>query len=169
MRDDSLDQLDYYTLLGVPRDADLAVVRRAFRKFAQKYHPDRFAGAPPDKLERAHQIYRRGSEGFEVLSDPITRTAYDKTLARGLLRLTAEERDSAHAQAQQRDEGPAPRSHQALDLYHRAAAAARERDWLGAWRLLRAALEIEPDNTEMKLRLQQVAARVRATGLGNVR
>ncbi|MCC7541462.1 MAG: DnaJ domain-containing protein [Deltaproteobacteria bacterium] len=167
MRDDALDQLDYYTLLGVARDADVADIRRAFRKFAQKYHPDRFAGAPPDKVERAHHIYRRGSEGFEVLTDPVTRKAYDQTLARGLLRLTAEERDIAHARATtNREEAPAPRSERALALYHRAAAAARERDWLGAWRLLRAALEIEPDNAEMKLRLQQVAARVRAAGLG---
>ena len=167
MSDDTLDQLDYYTLLGVPRDADVSAIRRAFRKFAQKYHPDRFAGAPRDKVERANAIYRRGSEGFEVLTDLVARRAYDQNLARGLLRLTPEERDSAHAQATQRtDKGPTMRSQQALDAYHRAAAAARAGDWLGAWQALRAALELEPDNQEIKLRLQQVSARVRATGLG---
>lgn len=168
MSDDTLNQLDYYTLLGAPRDADAGTIRRAFRKFAQKYHPDRFAGAGADKIERAHQIYRRGSEGFEILTDPVARKAYDQNLARGLLRLTPEERDSAHAQAQAARTGASGpvRSQQALEAYHRAAAAARAGDWLSAWRSLKTASELEPDNAEIKLRLQQVAARVRATGLG---
>src|SRR5262245_20119906 len=87
MSDDRLDQLDYYTLLGVAEDAEVAAIRRAFRTFALKYHPDRFAGEAPDSVARATAIYRRGSEALEVLSDPVARKAYDLALAGGELRL----------------------------------------------------------------------------------
>lgn len=87
MADDKLDRLDYYTLLGLEPAADVATVRRAFRTFAVKYHPDRFATDAPENVERATAIYRRGSEALEVLTDPVARQAYDAGLARGELRL----------------------------------------------------------------------------------
>ncbi len=87
MADDQLDKLDYYTLLGLEPAADGATVRRAFRAFAVKYHPDRFATDAPQNVERATAIYRRGSEALEVLTDPVARQAYDAGLARGELRL----------------------------------------------------------------------------------
>lgn len=90
--DDRLDQLDYYTLLGVARDASAPEIKRAFRTFALRYHPDRFAGAPQDKVERATAIYRRGSEAVETLTNPEARKAYDGALARGELRLTTDAR-----------------------------------------------------------------------------
>lgn len=90
MSNDRLDQLDYYTLLGVEQTASLDEIRAAFRRFALKYHPDRHAGADPDKLQRATAIYRRGSEAFETLVDPARRRAYDLVLARGELRLTSD-------------------------------------------------------------------------------
>ena len=63
----SLDQLDYYALLEVEDDATMREIKSAFRKFARKFHPDRFAGSNEAKIERAAQIYRRGSEAFQVL------------------------------------------------------------------------------------------------------
>jgi curved DNA-binding protein CbpA len=87
MSDDRLDKLDYYTLLGVEPSADVASIRKAFRTFAVRYHPDRFAGVAPDNVERATAIYRRGSEALEVLTDPVGREAYDLALARGETRL----------------------------------------------------------------------------------
>src|SRR5487761_2589162 len=62
---------DYYTILGVPRTASDADVKRAFRKLAQQWHPDvnRDSGAD----ERFKQI----NEAYQVLSDPQRRQAYD--------------------------------------------------------------------------------------------
>lgn len=87
MSDDRLAKLDYYTLLGVEPDADVPTIRRAFRTFAVKYHPDRFIVDAPGNVEQATAIYRRGSEAFEVLVDPTARRAYDLALARGEMRL----------------------------------------------------------------------------------
>ncbi len=162
MNDDRLDLLDYYTLLGVAPDASTPDIKRAFRRFARRYHPDRFAGAPDDKKERATQIYRRGSEAYQVLTDGVARRAYDRMLRVGTLRLSAEARE--HAEAEQRApkkrEQPI-RSPQALAFYNRAAAAARNAQWREAWRLMKTALDHEPDNPLLKSRLAQLESRVR--------
>ena len=62
---------DYYDILGVPRGASDADVKRAFRKLAQQWHPDVNTEAGAD--ERFKEI----SEAYRVLSDPQQRQAYD--------------------------------------------------------------------------------------------
>jgi curved DNA-binding protein CbpA len=85
---DPLEQLDYYTLLQIPEDATADQVREAFHRFASKYHPDKFTGAGADavKVERAAQIYRRGTEAYKILTDPRRRKLYDGGLGLGRLR-----------------------------------------------------------------------------------
>ena len=101
---DRLDLLDYYTLLDIPSDAAVTDVKKAFRKFARRYHPDRFAGGDADKLSRASQIYRRGSEAYQILTNPVSRRAYDRVLRMGKLRLSTEEKDKAEAEVKAADE-----------------------------------------------------------------
>ena len=143
-----LDQLDYYTLLGIADEAPIPEVKRAFRKFARRYHPDRFAGAAADKIEQAAKIYRRGSEAFQVLTDPEARKAYDRALARGRTRLTAEERDRAgRAQVEVPVKKAQPiKSPQALAYFKQGVEAAHDGDWRKCWRYLKAARESEPGN-----------------------
>lgn len=90
MANDQLDELDYYALLGLEPTADSDAVRAAWRKFALKFHPDRHVEGGDEKIARATKIYRRGSEAFEALLDPLKRKAYDVVLARGELRLTTD-------------------------------------------------------------------------------
>lgn len=108
MSDDRLDRLDYYTLLGVEPDAALPDIRRAFRAFAIKYHPDRFAGVSDDNVARATAIYRRGSEALEVLSDPVARKAYDLALSKGELRLLDDPETVTRRHAARAQPAPAP-------------------------------------------------------------
>jgi DnaJ-class molecular chaperone len=86
---DRLDLLDYYTLLGVGAKASTEEIRVAFHTFALKFHPDNHEAAA--KVERATTIFRRGTEAYRVLRDPLQRKAYDIALARGSLRLRADE------------------------------------------------------------------------------
>ncbi|NVB41185.1 DnaJ domain-containing protein [Pseudenhygromyxa sp. WMMC2535] len=65
---------DYYAILGVPRDADAAEIKRAYRRVALESHPDRF----PDD-DDAHERFRLASEAYEVLSDPAKRSRYDSS------------------------------------------------------------------------------------------
>ena len=63
---------DFYTLLGVPRDCTEAEVKKAYRKLAMEYHPDR--NGAPDAEARFKEI----TEAYEVLRDPQKRAAYDR-------------------------------------------------------------------------------------------
>eukprot|EP00892_Ulva_mutabilis_P009894 jgi/Ulvmu1/7277/UM035_0065.1 len=64
---------DYHKLLGVPKDADESALKKAFRKLALKYHPDKVDG---DKQE-AEAYFAELSEAYEVLTDPEKRRLYD--------------------------------------------------------------------------------------------
>ena len=65
---------DYYEVLGVARTADGEEIKRAYRRLAMKYHPDRADG---DKTE-AELKFKECAEAYEVLSDPAKRKRYDQ-------------------------------------------------------------------------------------------
>jgi molecular chaperone DnaJ len=64
---------DYYEVLGVARDADEKDIKKAYRRVAMKYHPDRNPDAPD-----AEQKFREASEAYEILCDREKRQAYDQ-------------------------------------------------------------------------------------------
>ncbi|MGI8830124.1 MAG: molecular chaperone DnaJ [Candidatus Limnocylindria bacterium] len=62
---------DYYDVLGVPREAEDAEIKRAFRRLAQQHHPD------IDKNDGAERRFKELNEAYRVLSDRQRRSAYD--------------------------------------------------------------------------------------------
>jgi molecular chaperone DnaJ len=66
-------QRDYYEVLGVARDASEDDIKRAYRKLAAKYHPDRNPGD-----EQAVHAFKEAAEAYDVLSNPDKRARYDR-------------------------------------------------------------------------------------------
>mmetsp|Transcript_13661 Transcript_13661/g.43660 ORF Transcript_13661/g.43660 Transcript_13661/m.43660 type:complete len:253 (-) Transcript_13661:40-798(-) len=65
---------DYYDVLGVSKDATEQEIKKAYRKLAVKYHPDK----NPDDPDGAAEKFKRIAEAYEVLSDPKKRAEYDQ-------------------------------------------------------------------------------------------
>jgi molecular chaperone DnaJ len=70
---------DYYEILSVPRNADGEAVKKAYRKCALQYHPDR---NPGDK--KAEEKFKECTEAYQVLADPQKRSLYDQYGHEGL-------------------------------------------------------------------------------------
>jgi curved DNA-binding protein len=68
-----MDYRDYYKILGVERNASEADIRKAYRKLAMQYHPDR---NPNDK--QAEERFKEINEAYQVLNDPKKRAHYDR-------------------------------------------------------------------------------------------
>ena len=68
-----MSKKDYYDVLGVQRGASEDDLKKAYRKLAMKYHPDRNADDPT-----AAEKFKEASEAYEVLSDSSKRSAYDQ-------------------------------------------------------------------------------------------
>jgi molecular chaperone DnaJ len=64
---------DYYEILGINRDADADEIKKAYRKLAVKYHPDKNPGD-----HTAEERFKELGEAYEALSDPQKRAAYDQ-------------------------------------------------------------------------------------------
>lgn len=63
---------DYYDVLGIPRDASDTEVKKAYRKLAFEYHPDR------NRNDGAEAKFKEINEAYEILSDANKRAAYDR-------------------------------------------------------------------------------------------
>lgn len=68
-----MSKRDFYEILGVSRDASDAELKKAYRKLAIKYHPDK---NPDDK--EAEEKFKEAAEAYEVLSNADKRAKYDR-------------------------------------------------------------------------------------------
>jgi DnaJ-class molecular chaperone len=65
-------RMDFYTVLGIPRNADEATIRNAYKALARQYHPDRGDGSSVEK-------FRQVNEAYSTLGDSASRQAYDRS------------------------------------------------------------------------------------------
>ena len=77
-----MSKRDYYEVLGVSRNASEAELKKAFKKLAMKYHPDRNPDDP-----QANEKFKEAAEAYEILSDSQKKSAYDQFGHAGVLSL----------------------------------------------------------------------------------
>jgi len=70
-----MSKRDYYTVLGVNRDASEEDIKKAYRKLAMKHHPDR---NPDEKGSASEDKFKEAKEAYEILTDARKRAAYDQ-------------------------------------------------------------------------------------------
>lgn len=64
---------DYYDILGIDKNASQADIKKAYRKLAIKYHPDKNPDDP-----KAEEMFKKAAEAYEVLSNPDKKAKYDQ-------------------------------------------------------------------------------------------
>lgn len=97
--------VDYYSVLGLGRDADEAAIKKAYRKAAVKWHPDKHAGASKADQAAAEEKFKVVAEAFDVLSDPTKKSVYDRYGEEGLKAGVGASSDGSYAEEASRRAG----------------------------------------------------------------
>lgn len=158
-----LDELDYYQVLEIPRDAPGSAVRAAYHQISRCFHPDANRTLDPELRDDVERIARRVTEAYSVLRDPRRRRVYDQRLARDGdktpgLRVPLVEAQTQAGREAEAERGRTPNGRR----YFALAEADRQRgDYASAERHLKLALTFEPDNALFRTRLHEVQSRSR--------
>ena len=68
------DNTKLYDILGIKKDADQNIIKKAYRKLAMKHHPDK----NPDNKEESEKRFKEISKAYQILSDPEKKNLYDQ-------------------------------------------------------------------------------------------
>lgn len=161
-----IDELDYYQLLEIPRDAPFSAVKRAYYTVTRRLHPDANRALPAADREALENVARRVSEAYQVLRDGRRRQAYDAQLAAGStgrIQLADAEAQADRA-AVEHHMGRTPNGRRYFNL---ARGDIDRGDLAGAQRNLRTALTFESDNAYFKKKLDEVTAALKSAPVQN--
>ena len=64
-----MEKKDYYSILGVDRNASQDEIRKAFRKISLKYHPDRLSNKSDKEKKKGEEKFKEAAEAYSILSD----------------------------------------------------------------------------------------------------
>ena len=155
-----IEELDYYQLLDLRRDAGAGEVKRAYHSSSRNFHPDANRHLEGELRAASHAIAKRITEAYAVLRDPRRRQAYDRSLESGApmrMQLADASAEADRRSAQERG-GRTPQGRQFFKL---AEADIAKGNWAAAARNLQTALTFEPDNALFKERLAQAKKALR--------
>jgi DnaJ-class molecular chaperone len=149
-----VDELDYYQILHLERDASASDVKRAYFATSRTFHPDANRSLDEALHGDCVRISKRVTEAYCVLRDPRRRKAYDRQLVEGgKIRLQLAEARAMHAKQDNEDRlGKTPQGKQ---FFQKASQNARRGDYAGAVNNLQMALTFEPDNSLFKEKLEE--------------
>ena len=155
-----LNTLTYYQLLDVAHNAPGSEIKDAYFQSAMQYHPDRFMQLRNKRLKgQIYEVYKRLSEAFKVLINPVTRRYYDKQLE--AVRDTPEPNLrflNFGRRARRQTEALTREAHtkEGKRYLHYAKLAEAEGRFTSARDYMVQAIELEPDNEALKTQLEEL-------------
>jgi len=155
---ESLLTMNYYAILRVGTDSTPAQVKTAFHAFALRCHPDRYIDDPPEVAAAAAEVFKRGVEAYNILSDPGLREKYNNFLRAGKLRMEPHEILRAAPKAEVRTLEMVARNPAAKQHARRADLLIGARRYDEARIQLISALQNDYGNQELQERLRQFYA-----------
>lgn len=88
--------IDFYALLGIPRNADPDTIKKRYRELCKKYHPD----TNPNGTDADKQIFQQLQDANEILKDPAKREEYDQQLREEEIKSIAAAREAARRKSE---------------------------------------------------------------------
>ena len=76
------DKRDYYEVLGIQKGASYSEIKKAYRKAAMKYHPDKFSNASEKEKKEAEEKFKEVNEAYQVLSDEQKKAQYSRNIGK---------------------------------------------------------------------------------------
>lgn len=155
-----LDQLDYFEVLQLSREAAPGDIKKAFYRESRAYHPDRFYQLDSKTLkDQINELYKRVTEAYYVLRDDTKRKKYLADIsgperAQKLRFTEASEAETKAAAKKEQEEqiGTHPKGRQ---FYQLGAADLEAGRWSSAERNLKMAMTYEPANARYKEKLAE--------------
>jgi curved DNA-binding protein CbpA len=141
-----LEQLDYYAVLDLERNASAEQIAAAFTALVRRWHPDRLSPELADLKEVSMRVFARMTEAHRTLAQPASRADYDRSLGIGI-----ETGDSEQAQIE--------RVLRAAESFQKAEILLRKRDFEGAERLAALAVAGDKDQPEYAALFAWIRAR----------
>lgn len=157
-----LERSSYYHLLGVERSAAEPQIRDAYYRLVARLHPDLYVDTlDAPTRQKLITIYSRIVEGYQILADGKKREAYDRALAAGKMRWSAEEERVSQARRDPETELKNPNARRFFKLGKGALMAG---DGKGAVMNLKLALSAEPSSDLIKAELAKAEALLKSRG-----
>jgi len=150
-----MEELDYYQILEVPRDAPGSAVKSGYHTVSRRYHPDANRALTGEARRNIEDIAKRVTEAYSVLRDARRRQAYDGQLAEDSCAVRmqlAEANSKAEKKTLEDHSGTTPSGRRFFAL---ARADADRNDLDAAIRNLQMALTYEPANEFFQQKLRQ--------------
>jgi DnaJ-class molecular chaperone len=161
----SLDQLDYFQVLGATPEAPIEELKAKYHALQRNYHPDTFYQSPDQDLRAAvMKIAKRVAEAYVVLRDPDKRAKYTRDISSPdrdtKLRYT-EQSEQEQRREKEEELGKTPQGRQ---LVTKALAAEKTGDLQAAARDLKTAMLFEKTNEFIKKKLAELEEQLKAQG-----
>ncbi len=153
-----IDELDYYQLLEISRQASTSELKKAYYESSRRFHPDANRHLDGELRASLERIAKRLSEAYSVVRDPRRRKAYDEHLASeaNTLRMQLAEADAAGSKRS----GDVATTPQGKRFFAMAQQDLGREDLASAARNLQMARTFEPGNDALKQKLEEIRERL---------